>query len=525
MTPRLRTLSARVRSQAGFTMIVALGVMLVTSLLLVIAFTAAEGEIFSTRTDATQKQAYYAALAGVQEYEYKLQANPNYWQTCEGPKSTIQEGNTEKYEVTVLVASTGKGFTECSTASPFKSVIESEGALANTFRIKSTGFAGSEKRSLIATFQVTGFLDYVYFTNFETLDPKLYSSAGCENKYYIEWNKEGKKCQVIEFTTGDAVNGPMHTNDSTDVGGAASFGREGHVPADTVQINGGTYGGASGCSSSAKYYTATKCYVKGEKLVPPESDSSLAAYVESSNEFEGATYLVLNGSTNTIGVTRYIEKAGKAEQVKETIAWPANGLLYVRAAGSGKPALSCSYKFEIENSDNSTETENEKGCGNVYVSGSYSKSLTVAGERELIINGNVYPKSVEGSLGSEPTGTSTLGLIASEYVRVYHPCSGGKNGAGFLENPWIYAALLSTSHSFIVDNYGCGAEMGKLHEYGAIAQNYRGAVGTGGGFGASTGYIKDYKYDDRLATDEPPYFLAPLKAGWKIIRETAPSAG
>jgi hypothetical protein len=46
-------------------------------------------------------------------------------------------------------------------------------------------------------------------------------------------------------------------------------------------------------------------------------------------------------------------------------------------------------------------------------------------------------------------------------------------------------------------------------------------VGTTGG----TGYLKNYNYDERLATDEPPYFLAPLKAGWKIIRETAPTQG
>ena len=92
---------------------------------------------------------------------------------------------------------------------------------------------------------------------------------------------------------------------------------------------------------------------------------------------------------------------------------------------------------------------------------------------------------------------------------------------GSLENIWVYAAILSTSHSFLVDNFTCGEELGKLNVYGAIAQDYRGIVGTSG----ETGYIKDYKYDGRLATDEPPYFLAPLKAGWKIIRETAPSAG
>ena len=106
-------------------------------------------------------------------------------------------------------------------------------------------------------------------------------------------------------------------------------------------------------------------------------------------------------------------------------------------------------------------------------------------------------------------------------MRVHHPCSNGNNGKGSLENPWIYAGILSTHHSFIVDNWGCGTELGKLNVYGAIAQDYRGAVGTTGG----TGYLKDYRCDGRLATDEPPYFLAPLKAGWKVTRETAPNAG
>ena len=59
---------------------------------------------------------------------------------------------------------------------------------------------------------------------------------------------------------------------------------------------------------------------------------------------------------------------------------------------------------------------------------------------------------------------------------------------------------------------------------GAIAQNYRGIVGTGGGR-SYTGYLKDYKYDERLAVDEPPFFLSPLNSGWKVIRETAPAAG
>ena len=111
--------------------------------------------------------------------------------------------------------------------------------------------------------------------------------------------------------------------------------------------------------------------------------------------------------------------------------------------------------------------------------------------------------------------------MASRFVRIYHPCSGGGNESGSLSNPWIYAALLSTSHSFLVDNYNCGSQLGKLSVYGAIAQKFRGPVGTVG----ASGYLKNYNYDERLATDEPPYFLAPLDAGWIISRETAPSAG
>ncbi len=54
-----------------------------------------------------------------------------------------------------------------------------------------------------------------------------------------------------------------------------------------------------------------------------------------------------------------------------------------------------------------------------------------------------------------------LGLIANNFVRVYHPCSNGTNGSGSLSNPTIDAAILTINHSFIVDNYNCGARSGR----------------------------------------------------------------
>jgi hypothetical protein len=78
----------------------------------------------------------------------------------------------------------------------------------------------------------------------------------------------------------------------------------------------------------------------------------------------------------------------------------------------------------------------------------------------------------------------------------------------------IDAAILSVKHSFTVDNWACGAREGDLHVKGAIAQNFRGTVGYTG----STGYYKDYNYDDLLKLRSPPYFLSPLATPWLISR-------
>ncbi len=228
---------------------------------------------------------------------------------------------------------------------------------------------------------------------------------------------------------------------------------------------------------------------------------------------------MLNGTENTMEVTNWENKT-------KTYPWPENGLVYVRASTNSSEPCNYVYEDEATETDNATEVAKEQHCGDVYVKGTYSKPLTVAGEENLIINGNIYPTSVAGKLGSEPSGTATLGLIAGRYVRIYHPltstnCGSANNAGGSLKGPWIYAAILSTNHSFAVDNYKCGENLGNLNVYGAIAQRFRGIVGIVGG----SGYIKDYKYDERLAVDEPPYFLNPINAGWEVARETAPTAG
>ena len=65
-----------------------------------------------------------------------------------------------------------------------------------------------------------------------------------------------------------------------------------------------------------------------------------------------------------------------------------------------------------------------------------------------------------------------------------------------------------------MQNYQYGDNtLGTITLYGAVAQKYRGTVGTGG----STGYLKAYTYDQRMKYQSPPFFLNPVDSAWQIV--------
>jgi len=95
------------------------------------------------------------------------------------------------------------------------------------------------------------------------------------------------------------------------------------------------------------------------------------------------------------------------------------------------------------------------------------------------------------------------------------------SGSGSPTNVIVDAAILSTKHSWIVDNYQCGngTNLGTLTVWGSVAEFWRGPVGR-----SPDGYTtKNYNYDKRLQTNQPPSFLSPTTTGaWKVERETSP---
>lgn len=625
----------------GLTLIVAITVMFIASLLLTAAFVSAGGDITLTSQNTNQKKAYYAAMAGISAYKYDLQTNPNYWLTCPSiPETTsgktevaVPGASEEKYKVRTVPSSKWEkeGHSACESGKQ-SSIIETSGSASGTFRIESTGIYGTGAnrvtRSLVATFSHPGYLNYVYLSNFEEADPEV---RGKEEKpcevYHEEREKEGLEssnaCISFPWISADKIEGPFHTNDKADISGSPVFGRPGHN--DAIEMDRGYYGGTPKFEGNG--YTT-----KGATLLPPEAPAT-ELLSEAGDKYTGRTIITLEG--NKMKVT----SKGKTE---ENVPFPSNGVIAVTESSSG-----CSYKYRALETMYNTEATEGTGCGNVYIKGKYTESLTVIAQNDVIIVGNLTTEG--GESGGEPKGNAALGLIAIGHARLYHPIkecekeveheetkteekeeveaevtegskilkkvssptSGISVGAAIsgtkikpstvtkiisgseieisnavegtkgksttekvkvkikvevkvkvkvkevvkcentesqggavtcnysdgnasateppakefgesLKNPIIDAAILSTKHSWGVDNYSCGAELGDITIWGSIAENFRGRVTCCASGGI---YIKNYKYDERLKYDQPPDFLTPSSSELKLVRITAPPNG
>jgi hypothetical protein len=224
---------------------------------------------------------------------------------------------------------------------------------------------------------------------------------------------------------------------------------------------------------------------------------------------------------------------------KINVAYPPNGVIYV----SGAPEVGSCPTYSPFGPVPGYKYSEGDACGDVYVHGEYEESLTIASENDVIINGNITapmtPKTVEGT----PTTNDMLGLIANNFVRIYHPLT-GKRGSKYLEcgsatndttgtteepkdlnEPVVDAAMLAVKHAVIIDNFDCGnPELGHLNVFGALAGLYsNGLTGVISGTTIIHGYSYNAHYDNRLQVEEPPHFLNPIEAAWYIQRQTLAS--
>jgi hypothetical protein len=534
LIPAFHAARARLAAHEGFSMPTVLLVMIATATFITAGYAAAQGDIPFSRDSQGRKAAYAAAESGVNFYQFRLNADNDYWSKCTNvpaPNATEQSPVNQLWNQVSAkdprkwrdVAGSSAGYTvELVPAGTNTTCVEgNDGSMIDpatgTFRIRVTGRPSATskvRRTINATFRRRSFLDFLYFTDYETVDPAAYPSSGVLNSTWAAANCGNKRrparseyCSEIQFADFDRINGPFHTNDDLLTCGNPTLGRS---AADKVEVSGAAPGwqrnSRSDCAGDPVFNGPFK-YATPELTMPPTADT-LENAADANYLFEGKTTIRFN-STGTMTVTNPYRNGGAAQ----TMNLPANGVIYVknRSCGTTIPPIQATYS-------------EPDGCAQVYVSGTYTSSVTVASANDIIIR--PPDNSTNGDL-LRANDNVVMGLIANNYVRVAHPVSSCNNvttGTNrVMDDVEIHAAILSLQHSFLVDNWQCGAQLGKLTVYGAIAQKYRGPVGSttyayNGAPGVPHGYEKDYNYDDRLRYRSPPYFLDPVASSWNVIR-------
>ncbi len=529
----LRRLRRAAGGDDGFTMILALGVMTVTALLTAAVFAAVQGDAALSRGDLDGKRAYSAAQAGLQAYVGQLNENASsssWWQTCANDAATnvAVTGNTdETYSYHPVVNS-------CTAANAVGTVVDPATGL---LRMEFAGKAGryGAQRTIVADFRPVSPLSYLWYTVHETKDPALDST--CNGNLYSSSSPPASQCWIYWANT-DRVRGPMYTQDQFLVqsGTAPQFGRgtqdqiESPNATSVCVVNDGSAQPATAICPSGVIQGKQ---VTGAPTVPlPADNSSLYSDAQSHGIVlrPGTTTLTLavsaghtiiqSGMTCTDSTTCYSTlPSGSALAGTDLTSSP---IVYAPNAPTG-----CAPSYTPDNVSYQQITSGTYSggfyntCGDLYVKGTYSTSLTFASANNIVVTGSLL-NSTDSNASTTPTGAATLGLVANQYVRVYHPVSNpsSSNCSGATPNLTIDAAILTLAHSFYVDNYDCGSQ-GTLTVHGAIAQNYRGAVATT----ASTGYIKNYYYDDRLRYILPAYLFDLQNTSWNVVRETLCAQG
>lgn len=478
-------------------MVAALGVLTLTSVLVTAAFVSAQGDINLTQRDLDNKRAYFAARGGLDEFLHHLKQNPNYWSGCpkvdpaiQLPGSTAGDGLTYGYKPVPA-----NGAPNCVAANDATMIDNASG----TFRMRFTGTSSDSTRSIIASFKRDSPLDFLWYTIYEVLDPNT-QPLGEQAAYRTKcekFHRQGRdeSCD-IQFITADNVKGPMFTQDQFATCGSPTFGRD---SSDEIKSMGNpvSYPSCAGTPGGAGTRVPNAPLVD----LPPQNTALRDDAVANNGLYQGPTRITFLGG-NTARVTN--AAAGLSDSV---VNLPP--IIYVEANQAVDGGACPGYPYTPYNVTYGLGG----GCGNVYVSGQYSQPITIAATNDIIIEGNVTASSL--------TGPAMLGLVAENFVRVMH--SNSCQGAGQeLPNPTrIHAAILALEHSFQVDNYNCGAPLGTLEVRGVIAQKFRGTVGTHSGETVTHGYVKDYEYDDRLATRVPPYLFDLAEASWHLDRLTA----
>ncbi|GIG39815.1 hypothetical protein Cph01nite_15770 [Cellulomonas phragmiteti] len=571
----LRLIRTRIDDrERGIAMVMVIGMTVLLSGLVVAGIAYGTGAARQSQRDQNWSSALAAAYAGIEEYESRLANDLGYFaygnpaapfSATSAARLTLPSGASANPAFGLGPSGTWANVAGSAGAAQFRYEVDSSRFyIDGTLRLRSTGRAGGETRTIVADIKQKGFIDFLYFTDYEVMDPQALnptSTADCAIHYYDAASRS--HCSTIFFGGADVINGPLHTNDALQTNGPARF--NGKVTT--------AYKAASGANYVRSGGTAPTFYIAGDpqsiatigmpatnSQIKKETRSDLPAEVPVTGcLYTGPTKITFhdNGqmtvispwtkATNTTGTSDTTGTApakcgtpGASGLAAKTgsvftgqrINIPQNLVVYVQnvpsvagnvntTSGSTTPtgSVTCpsgGNAIGYPMTDETAPFSGAYGCrnGDVFVQGTLKGNMTIASENYIYVTGDIrYSNS----------GEDMLGLVGNNAVWVYNPMRVTTSWSTTTytallsgSNRRIDAAILSVAHTFMVQNYNRGSARGTLTVNGAIGQKFRGPVGTGSGASMTTGYGKDYNYDERFRYTAPPKFLSPVTTTYGV---------
>jgi Tfp pilus assembly protein PilX len=502
--------------EGGFALALVLSISLVLMLLVVTVASASVSGLKTTRSDQDSNAALAAAYAGVDEYESRLAGDSSYGQygnpnspftdATGGNKSVIAPA-TPNTAFAVTKGGTWTTVPGSNGLSSFRYEVDnSQFSSKGVLRIRSTGRVGQTTRSVVANVMGKGFINYLYFTDYEIADPSLgpfNSTTGaplCKPVYaYVQASRPN--CTELTFAGGDSLAGPVMSNDVMHICSAKFGGTV--TSADTIPpYYSPTTAGSSTTCSGQIWATDTN----GKTLVPTH-DSSLVIPTTNTTQLQetrtddpqdvprpgclytGPTKITLNanGTMNVISpYTKYTQsgpnvpaaagvtlqncgtRAALQSTAGATVLVPTNNIIYVQAVPGtvGDPNYTASGASPVT------------GLSGYVCYGSNTNTNTSNGAVRVPGNGIGYPTSttVSGSFVNElpPSSTSygctagdafvqgqlhgRLTIAAANYVyitgdTVYAPADApGVDILGLvgLKAIWIWNPILTDKKTFVL---------------------------------------------------------------------------
>lgn len=562
----------RLGGSDGFALPSVIGLAAVLLVVVATALAATTSGLRKSVTDQDWNGALAAAYAGVEEYQSRLSDDSTYVRygnpaaafSASSTALTLPTGSKANPAFDVSAGGAWAPVPGSTTAASFRYEVDnSRYSSTGTLRIRATGRVGEATRTIVADLRQTGFLDFVYYTQFEVIDPSISGNTSCD-KHYYDAGGRSSSCDIF-FAGFDVLDGAVHSNDRIMVCEATFTGKV--TSSNPLTPISGT---KSGCSASS--YGVGGGVIYAAPIDPPPTNAEMKKETRSDLPadvprpgcmYTGPTTITLlsDGRMNVISpFTRVTQPNGSGGGVSPamcgsisalnstsgaTIAVLPQNLIYVqnvpasssdpnyRSSSSWPSGFSCSnrnsssegwsfgsnrYPITNERVPSTSSSSNPAyGCrnGDAYVQGELRGQLTIASENFIYVTDDV----------TYADESAILGLVGNNAVWVWNPVrySGGnysnlksEDGGG----REIDAAIMSVAHTIMVQNYNVGSNRGILHVTGALAQRYRGTVATGNISAGtiSTGFAKDYDYDPRFKYTAPPKFLTPVSTSYGVTQ-------